>query len=344
VAIRSLALKCRRLLEEASKLASWAPAPVKYWEVSVAPTTTFFALCPVPEVSTPDHLAFLTPPPHIFTRRQGPAGGYDSDDDRKPNPARNVNRCHTLLFIWVCIRRFWQSRLDAAFVNGTFDTHESISEYRLGTRKWKDLLHANAFRKSGKDEFDIQQFWTYGDIFGIQAFFEDANPVPQVLGRALTPIDFQYDALKALVVWDASLTSAKYQFEEADNILMRGARLSPASTILRCAKRTRLFRDSYNIPSAPHPSQSDSVETRQDWVCEFCGIISDWPQYSRWKNPPPKPEREVISKLDFKQLDGFLGIYIPIYYQGIFDALRTTPTPLLIRPDTSVLNPDYLLI
>ncbi|KIM72797.1 hypothetical protein PILCRDRAFT_93308 [Piloderma croceum F 1598] len=256
-AIRTLAQKCRHLLEEASKLAPWAPPPVKYWEVSIAPTSTFFALCPVPEVSTPNHLAFLTPPPHIFTRRQ------DSDDDEKP---KHINRCHALLFIWVCIRRFWQSRLDAAFISGTFGMHESISEYRLSTRKWKDLLHADAFRNaSPKGEFDIQQFWTYGNIFAIQTFFEDTNPVPQVLGRALTPIDFQYGVLKALVVWDASLTSAKYQLEEADNILMRNAGLSPASQILRSAKRAHLFRVSYNIPSASHPSQSDSLEIRQDW-------------------------------------------------------------------------------
>jgi len=95
----------------------------------------------------------------------------------------------------------------------------------------------------------------------------------------------------------------------------------------------------------PHPSQSPSLSTRQNWAADFTSLVADWPQYANWKAArPPLPDPDFISTLDFKPLDDFLHHYIQIYYQGIYDALRTPPTPLLIRPDTTALHEDFLSI
>jgi hypothetical protein len=340
--------KYRRHVEEAAKIADWAPVPVSSWEVSTTPTTNLRPFYPVPNAPQYRFLPFLIPPPNIFTRRSGPAQGYDSDDERRKKEQRkgkkiterNPERCHILLFVWVCFRRFWQSKLDSLFITGGFAAPEDVAKFHLSTRKWQDLLHGDSFR--GSKVFDIQQFWTYGDVFGCAGYFEDSSPVPLLDGRPLTPDDFRCDTLKSIVVWDAALTSAKYQFLEADDMLMRNSGLSQASLHGRCALRVRLFKDTCDISRDPHPSQSDCLQTRQSWIHTFCSLISDWPQYTMLNNPPHKADIDWVVSLNTQDLDAFLNRYIRIYYQGIFDALRTSPTPLLIRPDTSLLSPDYL--
>ena len=278
--------------------------------------------------------------------------GHDSDEERRcklPEHKRakiapkNPQRCNTLLFIWVCIRRFWASKLDAQLLTPNVE--------RLTTRDWKDLLHGNTFQNAWpKDsngkllaEFDIAHFWKHGDVFGCASVFEECSPVPVVDDRAFSPNDFKCDVLKSIVVWDAALMSAKYQFEEADNILMQA---TEASIMLeRNAKRNTLFKDGHHISLEPHPSQSDDLPTRQDWTIRFTSLVADWPQYANWKaTRPPAPDTDYICTLDFKLLDQFLERYIQIYYQGVYDALRTPPTPLLIRPDTTSLPEGFLSI
>jgi hypothetical protein len=86
----------------------------------------YLALCEIAEAPrTHKYFAFLTPPPHIFTRHKEstsePSPKKGLKIDRWNTAASHPGRTHVLLFIWVCIRRLWIDQIKTAIENGDSD-------------------------------------------------------------------------------------------------------------------------------------------------------------------------------------------------------------------------------
>lgn len=325
-----IVVKHKAFIEDSCSLVSWAPLPYKSWNIALTATKSGIRpYCKITEVPPErDYFAFLIPPPIIFTRRRDHA----SDNQGKSE------RLHNLFFVWSCIRHFWLECLQA-----TSDSYSKAfpEKLRLTRTGWNDLLSGVYFRKlwpvppgqklSG--EFEITHFWKYGwgELFQDLPEHMRSQPVPTFGNRLLQPADFESDELKALVTFDVVINSMHHEFLEADRVLMKD-RLEFVGEALktRSDAKALLFRKTFSVGSSFTPDHSASSTRCASWMLNFITAVKDWPQ-SEGVQPPVLHTANV----DIQSITNSFEHYIPIYYQGIMDALRIPPTMLLQTPIVS---------
>jgi hypothetical protein len=238
--------------------------------------------------------------------------------------------------VWCCIRRFWLDRLQ------TTSNHYSApfqEQWRLTRSGWNDLLSGVYFRKlwpappgqklSG--EFQITHFWKYGwgELFPDLPEPMRSQPVPLFGDNLLQPADFASDELKALVAYDAAINSIHHEFHEANRVLTKD--IAPTNDSPSCPDaKALLFCKNFTMGASFTPDRSASSTERASWMNRFIGIITDWPQCVGARLSPLDQE-DIHADSIINSFDS----YIPIYYQGIMDALRIPPTMLLQPPNTS---------
>lgn len=213
-------------------------------------------------------------------------------------------RLHNIFFIWVCIRRHWIAR-----------PHPSS----LSTQEWKNLLSGEYFRQLAPDKasFDITMFWVHGwgHLFPL---CDDDDPVPLFRGERLTPPVFADKHIKNILVYDVSLLSMKFQFEQADDVLV-GKPRHPSP------ERDSLFKVDASAIDFSRSANPYAIS----WMTLFEQFILHWPQ---WKEKPPRFPLLCDVAGDTMD-DSRIAANLRIFYQGIQDSLRTVPTMFYPRPD-----------
>lgn len=281
-----LPIKYRAQLQDALTCATWSSVP--YIECQHALLATRWTAPNPPLVPEPDVLRYTMPPPFIFTRSRDDPGQPKSQD----------HRLHNIFFLWVCVRRKCLAHPE---------------QWCKTTVEWKDLLSGAYFRALHPqgEEMDIDHFWKYG--WG--ALFpgcEDQQPVPLYRGERLRPAAFQDTCLRKIIVYDVSLISIKYQFEQA-NKMLRGGDYAVEHLI----KKDPSIVD---FSCHPHPLSSS-------WLSEFELQISHWPQFKTAGLPlieDGMPGEQEHTKRVLAHLQA--------YFQGVQDCLRTLPTMFFPYP------------
>ncbi|KAJ7838627.1 hypothetical protein B0H14DRAFT_2588466 [Mycena olivaceomarginata] len=243
----------------------WAPGVVDAWELALGNTSGYplvhnIALTP----RCKDLLLFVAPPPHLFMNK---------------TPEKTA----TMLFIWICIRRAWLSRMDR-------DVEcSNVVSWGMTTQQWREVLSGVYWKyrhpRVGPSTFDNRRFWTYGGplIFGQEEedwASVDLSPLSSgsTTGRAELS-DFGDDGVKSLMIWDLTLCHAQLQLDRADEILYAATlRSNPMALNVRRARRSGLFRESFwditeKLPPWERPLWD---RRRRKWLSRFVEIIAEW--------------------------------------------------------------------
>ncbi|KAJ6464470.1 hypothetical protein C8R45DRAFT_1174608 [Mycena sanguinolenta] len=191
---------------------AWAPKFVEAWDVTRHNSDYYPLVHNIelqPKCST--LLLYIVPPPHLFLGIQKPEKLADS------------------LFIWMCIRRPWLSRI------GT-DLSDPIS-WGITTQKWRDVLSGQYWKhrhpRNAEPGFELRKFWRNGGPLILEddeatAAEDDISPeFPDSLSGRLEPRHLDRDNVKALILWDLALCHTQLQLDRADEILYAARQQTP---------------------------------------------------------------------------------------------------------------------
>ncbi|KAJ6599584.1 hypothetical protein B0H10DRAFT_720927 [Mycena sp. CBHHK59/15] len=291
-------------------------------------------------------LLFAAPPPHLFL-------GLQSEQ-----------KMHNYLFIWMCIRRAWLSRI-------RHNLEDPIS-WGLTTQKWRDVLSGQYWKQQhpNKDTgvlFDLRYFWKFGGplIFGSDDMCESEQDIsPQMAGSTtgrLEPSHFADNATKALILWDLALCHSQLQLDRADEILYAHTISDPVGLSIRRVRRADLFHDpkwGWKIPDMVPPWEMPLTHrTHRHWLSRLLEVVNCWPCASKmcWflhlhNFATIKPEGgrcaeaifcDGLSENDLFTLETSM---VAVYYQGVFDSLGILAIGVTKRPaDTAAMQVFYLM-
>ncbi|KAJ6465462.1 hypothetical protein C8R45DRAFT_939653 [Mycena sanguinolenta] len=203
---------------------AWAPKSFEAWDVTRHNSDYYPLVHNIelqPKCST--LLLYVAPPRHLFLGIQKPEKLADS------------------LFIWMCIRRPWLSRI------GT-DLSDPIS-WGITTQKWRDVLSGQYWKHrhpcNAEPGFELHKFWRNGGPLILEddeamAAEDDISPeFPDSLTGRLEPRHLDHDDVKALILWDFALCYTQLQLDRADEILYAARQQDGVDLSIRRARRAR---------------------------------------------------------------------------------------------------------
>jgi hypothetical protein len=272
----------------------------------------------------PPPLKTAIPPPLLFFRCSRPA------------------RQQSYFFVWMTMRDRWIKRFaasDNVCRQNFFKTHQ----------EWRDILGGVLFKKSipSDGHFLLANFWiSYPWLMFDNEKDALAYRGPLLSdGTTLDPYDFKdsnplvFD-LKRLLCYDIALTHTKYQFEEADDILIHHLDFSPDRQERRWADCADLFRCDICLLRAPPPWENPDLTIKSLWFERFHGFLQDWPAVGSSKHSHLAVQLTNIDNTTFMRA---LNKLLMVYYSGVAKTLHVIPTLMWTFPSMHRLD-QYLSI